>query len=59
MTLSPHEILIDEINMNFVQNLITSVNESKLTDEEKAKMRKTLDRWQNALMLTNKIRVTF
>lgn len=57
--LGQNEILIDEINMGFVQTLITAVNESKLSPEEKAKARKTLDRWQNALTLANKIRVTF
>lgn len=57
--LGQNEILIDELNMGFVQTLITAVNESKLSPEEKEKMRKTLDRWQNALTLTNKIRVTF
>lgn len=57
--LSQNEIFIDEINMGFVQTLITAVNESKLSPKEKEKMRKTLDRWQNALTLTNKIRVTF
>ena len=57
--LAPNEILIDEIDMNFVQTLITAVNESKLSSEQKEKARKTLDRWQNALTLANKIRVTF
>lgn len=57
--LGQNEILIDEIDMGFVQTLITAVNESKLSAKEKEKMRKTLDRWQNALTLANKIRVTF
>jgi hypothetical protein len=57
--LGQNEILIDELDMNFVQTLITAVNESKLSPEEKEKTRKTLDRWQNALTLANKIRVTF
>lgn len=55
-----HEILIDgDIDMAFVQILITAVNESKLNPQIKAKARKKLDRWQNALTLANKIRVTF
>lgn len=53
------DILIDEIDMDFVQTLITAVNESGLNQPEKEKLRKTLDRWQNALTLSNKIRVTF
>ena len=57
--LNEKEILIDSIDMNFVQNLITAVNESKLDLETKAILRGTLDRWQNALTLTNEIRVTF
>lgn len=55
-----HEIHIDDIDMNFVQLLITAVNEARgMNDAEKTRLRKTLDRWQNALTLTNKIRVTF
>lgn len=57
--LGQNEILISEVDMAFVQTLITAVNESKLSPEQKEKMRKTLDRWQNALTLANKIRVTF
>lgn len=50
---------IDEMDMAFVQMLITSVNESKLSDKEKNDLRKKLDRWQRALTLTNKIKVKF
>ena len=57
--LPDRDIFIDEIDMNFLQNLSTAVNESKLSQEEKQKMRVTLDRWQNALTLAPKIRVTF
>lgn len=57
--LSSRDILIDEMNMDFVQNLITAVNESQLPQETKNELRKTLDRWQNALMLTHTIQVTF
>lgn len=53
------DVLIDPLDMNFVQNLITAVNESKLDQKTKAELRATLDRWQNALMLTPEIRVTF
>lgn len=53
------DVLIDEVDMDFVQLLITAVNESRLNQAEKMRVRKTLDRWQNALTLTNKIRVTF
>lgn len=53
------DVLIDELDMNFVQNLITAVNESKLDALTKRELRATLDRWQNALMLADKIRVTF
>jgi hypothetical protein len=52
-------ILIDKLDMSLVQNLITAVNESKLDRETKVELRTTLDRWQNALRLTNEIRVTF
>ncbi len=57
--LSDKDILIDEIDMNDIQLLITAVNESKLEADERVRVRKLLDRWQNALMITNKIRVTF
>lgn len=57
--LDENEIKIDEIDMDFVQMLITAVNESRLNEAEKARVRKTLDRWQNALTLTNRIWVTF
>jgi hypothetical protein len=57
--LSEKETHIDDIDMDFVQTLITAVNESRLTREQKAEARKTLDRWQNALTLTHTIRVTF
>lgn len=50
---------IDEMDMAFVQMLIISVNESKLSDKEKNDLRKKLDRWQRALTLTNKIKVKF
>lgn len=53
------DIHIDDIDMDFVQMLITAVNESKLNQPEKEVLRKKLDRWQNALMLTHTIRVTF
>jgi hypothetical protein len=57
--LPEQDVLIDTLDMNFVQNLITAVNESKLDQETKAELRATLDRWQNALTLTDEIRVTF
>lgn len=58
--LPDHDVLIDEIDMDFVQLLITAVNEAReMNEAEKTRVRKTLDRWQNALTLTNKIRVTF
>ena len=57
--LSQKDAHIDDIDMDFVQNLITAVNESKLPQNHKEELRKTLDRWQNALMLTPVIRVTF
>jgi len=53
------DVLIDKLDMNFVQNLITAVNESNLDQKTKAELRATLDRWQNALTLSNEIRVTF
>lgn len=53
------DILIDTLDMNDVQNLITAVNESNLDQETKKILRTTLDRWQNALTLTKEIRVTF
>lgn len=53
------EYLIDEIDMAVVQTLITAVNESNLTYKEKKKIRKILDRWQNALGLVDKIKVIF
>lgn len=57
--LKDHEMLIDEVDMDFVQLLITAVNESGLNAAEKVRVRKTLDRWQNALTLADKIRMTF
>lgn len=57
--LSDNEILINEIDMGFVQALITAVNESHLTPQMKESTRKKLDRMQYALTLTDKIRVTF
>lgn len=57
--LSDRDIFIDEIDMDFVQMLITAVNESRLSPDENVKVRKILDRWQNALMITDRIRVTF
>jgi hypothetical protein len=57
--LPEQDVLIDTLDMNFVQNLITAVNKSKLDQETKAELRATLDRWQNALTLTDEIRVTF
>lgn len=59
LQLTDHDVLIDEVDMDFIQLLITAVNESRLNQAEKMRVRKTLDRWQNALTLTNKIRVTF
>jgi hypothetical protein len=53
------DILIADIDMDFVQMLITAVNESRLNQPEKEVLRKMLDRWQNALMLTHTIHVTF
>lgn len=53
------DVLIDEVDMDFVQLLITAVNESRLNDAERMRVRKTLDRWQNALTLADKIRMTF
>lgn len=53
------DITIDVLDMNDVQNFITAVNESNFDDTTKRLLRKTLDRWQNALTLTNEIRVTF
>lgn len=57
--LPDRDVLIDQLDMNFVQNLITAVNESQLDQKTKVELRTTLDRWQNALTLTNEIRVTF
>lgn len=53
------DVLISLMDMNFVQNLITAVNESNLDQATKAQLRNELDRWQNALTLSNEIRVTF
>jgi hypothetical protein len=53
------DVLIDTLDMNFVQNLITAVNESRLDRKIKLELRTTLDRWQNALILADEIRVTF
>jgi hypothetical protein len=58
-TIPMRDITIDVLDMNDVQNFITAVNESDLDDTTKRLLRKTLDRWQNALTLTNEIRVTF
>lgn len=57
--LSENEVLIDEFDMGFLQMLITAVNESRLTHEEKEQTRKTLDHWQRALTFLPKLRVTF
>lgn len=57
--LNDKDTLIDVIDMDFVQKIITAVNKSRLSPEVKLELRKTLDRWQNALTLTDHIRVTF
>lgn len=57
--LNEKDALIDDIDMDFVQMLITAVNESKLNQPNKEQLRKKLDRWQYALTLTHTIRVTF
>lgn len=59
MASSEKTFIISEIDMNFVQLLITAVNESRLGIEYKDPLRKELDRWQNALTLASKIVVTF
>jgi hypothetical protein len=59
LMLPDKDVYIDDMDMNFVQNLITAVNESKLDPVTKFELRKSLDRWQNALTLTDEIRVTF
>jgi hypothetical protein len=53
------DITIDVLDMNDVQNFITAVNESNLDDTTKRLLRRTLDRWQNALTLTDELRVKF
>lgn len=50
--------IIDEVDMNFVQILITAINESDLPALEKATTRSRLDNWQNALANSNRLVVS-